>query len=122
MSWRLAPLVACFALACSSGTMKVKKGEPQTAREKMLAEQKASKKNMDDEEVKPPGSKQWTGWRYQGNDEHSVSGALTPRSIPAPPCAKAGASGSTMLQSNSLARRQAALVVVVSCCAMMFPL
>jgi hypothetical protein len=66
MSWRLAPLVACFALACSSGTMKVKKGEPQTAREKMLAEQKASKKNMDDEEVKPPGSKQWTGWRYQG--------------------------------------------------------
>jgi len=49
--------------------MKVKKGEPQTAREKMLAEEKAKKKggDGDEEEVKPPGSKKWAGWRYQGD-------------------------------------------------------
>ena len=41
--------------------MKVKKGEPQTAREKMLAEQKANPEK--DEQA---GSKQWGGWRYQG--------------------------------------------------------
>jgi hypothetical protein len=68
MSLRLASLLACFALACSSGKMKVKKGEPQTAREKMLAEEKAKKKKGDgeDEDMKPPGSKQWVRWRYQG--------------------------------------------------------
>lgn len=45
--------------------MKVKKGEPQTAREKMLADEKANK-DTDGDDAKPPGSKQWTGWRYQG--------------------------------------------------------
>lgn len=45
--------------------MKVKKGEPQTAREKMLADEKANK-DKDGDDAKPPGSKQWTGWRYQG--------------------------------------------------------
>ena len=75
MSWRPASLVAVLALlvlACGGGSakMKVKKGEPQTAREKMLAEEAARKKRKggdDDEEAKPPGSKQWTGWRYQGD-------------------------------------------------------
>jgi hypothetical protein len=75
MSWRPASLVAVLALlvlACGGGSakMKVKKGEPQTAREKMLAEEAARKKRdggEDDEEAKPPGSKQWTGWRYQGD-------------------------------------------------------
>ncbi len=74
MSWRPASLVAVLAslvLACGGGSakMKVKKGEPQTAREKMLAEEAARKKRKggDDEESKPPGSKQWTGWRYQGD-------------------------------------------------------
>ena len=75
MSWRPASLVAVFALlvlACGGGgaKMKVKKGEPQTAREKMLAEEAARKKHKggdEDDEPKPPGSKQWTGWRYQGD-------------------------------------------------------
>lgn len=58
----LAAAVAAIGLACSSGTMKVKKGEPQTAREKMLAEEKANPSK----DPKPPGSKKWTGWRYQG--------------------------------------------------------
>jgi hypothetical protein len=51
--------------------MKVKKGEPQTAREKMLADEKAKQKHGDasDDEVKPPGSKKWSGWRYQGDRE-----------------------------------------------------
>lgn len=43
--------------------MKVKKGEPQTAREKMLAEQKA---NPEPEEA-ATGGKKWNGWRYQGD-------------------------------------------------------
>ncbi len=44
--------------------MRVKKGEPQTAREKMLAEQKA---NPDEEGGAPTNSKKWSGWRYQGD-------------------------------------------------------
>lgn len=44
--------------------MKVRKGEPQTAREKMLAEQK---KHPEMDEGPAPGSKKWTGWRYQGD-------------------------------------------------------
>jgi hypothetical protein len=73
MSWRpasLVTLVALLAFACGGGkAMKVKKGEPQTAREKMLAEEGARKRGDDteEEEVTPPGSKQWTGWRYQGD-------------------------------------------------------
>lgn len=63
MSLRLTSLVACALLACSSGTMKTKKGEPQTAREKMLAEEK---KNPSDPDARPPGSKKWARWRYQG--------------------------------------------------------
>ena len=68
MSWRLLPTLACIAFACGGGSMKVKKGEPQTAREKMLAEEKArAKRGESDDEVKPPGSKKWNGWRYQGD-------------------------------------------------------
>jgi hypothetical protein len=44
--------------------MRAKKGEPQTAREKMLAEEKAK---GEDEDARPPGSKSWSGWRYQGD-------------------------------------------------------
>ena len=66
MSWRLASLALLVAVACASGNMKVKKGEPQTAREKMLAEEKA-KKEPEEPEPKPPGSKKWSGWRYQGD-------------------------------------------------------
>ncbi len=48
--------------------MKVKKGEPQTAREKMLAEDKAAGEGEGgDDDAKPPGSKKWAGWRYQGD-------------------------------------------------------
>ena len=42
--------------------MKVKKGEPQTAREKMLAEEKA-KADKDE----PRGKNYGGGWRYQGD-------------------------------------------------------
>ena len=42
--------------------MRVKKGEPQTAREKMLAEQK-EKSDQDDSDT----GKKWSGWRYQGD-------------------------------------------------------
>lgn len=42
--------------------MKVKKGEPQTAREKMIAEEKAKPADKDDD----GSGKKWTGWRYQG--------------------------------------------------------
>ncbi len=65
MSWRLASLALLLAVACASGNMKVKKGEPQTAREKMLAEEK-TKKEPQEPEPRPPGSKKWSGWRYQG--------------------------------------------------------
>jgi hypothetical protein len=74
MSWRVLPLALALAVAascasCASGNMRVKKGEPQTAREKMLAEEKAKHENDKnyDEDAKPPGSKKWTGWRYSGD-------------------------------------------------------
>ena len=69
MSLRLTSLalIGCAALACGGGQMKVKKGEPQTAREKLLADEKANKsEGTTEEESQPPGSKKWTGWRYQG--------------------------------------------------------
>ncbi len=63
MSLRVVPFLVAFVLSCAGETMKVKKGEPQTAREKMLAEQKA---NPEPEEDAPRGK--WGGaWRYQGN-------------------------------------------------------
>jgi len=62
MSLRVVPLLVAFLLGCAGESMKVKKGEPQTAREKMLAEQKA---NPDPEDS---GGKSWGGaWRYQGD-------------------------------------------------------
>jgi hypothetical protein len=64
MSLRCLLLVATLA-ACGGGNMKVHKGEPQTAREKMLAEQKKHPPDKDD--PGPPGSKKWRGWRYQGD-------------------------------------------------------
>ena len=67
MSWRLAPLTLLVAVACASGNMKVKKGEPQTAREKMLAEEKAKQDKDTSDDAHPPGSKKWSGWRYQGD-------------------------------------------------------
>lgn len=45
--------------------MKVKKGEPQTAREKMLAEEKA--KSAEDKDAPPDTGKKWKRWRYQGD-------------------------------------------------------
>jgi hypothetical protein len=63
MSLRAVLLVCLLSLSCAGESMKVKKGEPQTAREKMLAEQKANP----DKDDAPPTSKQWTGWRYQGD-------------------------------------------------------
>ena len=44
--------------------MRVKKGEPQTAREKMLAEEKA---NADKEKDASGEGKKWNGWRFQGD-------------------------------------------------------
>lgn len=58
----LAAVLAAIGVACASPSMKVKKGEPQTAREKMLAEEKANPSK----DPMPPGSKKWSGWRYQG--------------------------------------------------------
>lgn len=49
-------------MACGGERMKVKKGEPQTAREKMLAEEKANPEHDDS-----GTGKQWSGWRYQGD-------------------------------------------------------
>jgi hypothetical protein len=66
-------LVFAIALVCACGTnsMKVKKGEPQTAREKMLAEEKAHPTDKDDDDGGGTGSggvgKKWSGWRYQGD-------------------------------------------------------
>ena len=65
MSLRRLLLVATL-VACGGGSMKVHKGEPQTAREKMLAEEKAHP-DKDTEDAPPPGSKKWSGWRYQGD-------------------------------------------------------
>ena len=64
MSLRRLLLVATL-VACGGGSMKVHKGEPQTAREKMLAEEKAHPQDKDD--PGPPGSKKLGGWRYQGD-------------------------------------------------------
>jgi hypothetical protein len=67
MSWRHASLALAVALlSCAPGKMTVKKGEPQTAREKMLAEEKANK-DKPEADAQPPGSKKWAGWRYQGD-------------------------------------------------------
>jgi hypothetical protein len=60
MSLRCSLLVV-FLLGCAGEAMKVKKGEPQTAREKMLAEQKANPET----DVSDSGKK-WGAWRYQG--------------------------------------------------------
>jgi hypothetical protein len=54
-------LLACVLSSCGGDSMRVKQGEPQTAREKMLAEQKAKP-----EEDQDPSGKKWSGWRYQG--------------------------------------------------------
>jgi hypothetical protein len=62
MSLRAVPLLVALALSCGGESMRVRKGEPQTAREKMLAEQKANP-----EKDEPMGSKKWSGWRYQGD-------------------------------------------------------
>ena len=66
MSWRHASLALLVALSCAPGKMTVKKGEPQTAREKMIAEEKANK-DKEEADPQPPGSKKWSGWRYQGD-------------------------------------------------------
>ena len=66
MSWRHASLALLVALSCAPGKMSVKKGEPQTAREKMIAEEKANK-DKEEADPQPPGSKKWSGWRYQGD-------------------------------------------------------
>ena len=58
-------LLVATLVACGGGSMKVHKGEPQTAREKMLAEEKAHPDK--DADAPPPGSKKWGGWRYQGD-------------------------------------------------------
>jgi hypothetical protein len=63
MSLRLGLIALCLAAACGGGEMRVKKGEPQTAREKMLAEQKA---HPEEDDAGPKSSKKWSGWRYQG--------------------------------------------------------
>ena len=63
MSLRPVVLLVAFVLSCGGEGMRVKKGEPQTAREKMLAEQKA---NPEKDEPGPPGKAYGGGWRYQG--------------------------------------------------------
>lgn len=62
MSLRAALLFVACTLGCAGESMKVKKGEPQTAREKMLAEQKANPEKDD-----PPARKYGGAWRYQGD-------------------------------------------------------
>jgi hypothetical protein len=49
-----------LAVACSSSSMQTRKGEPQTAREKLAAEQK---EHPDDDSGT---GKKWRRWRYQG--------------------------------------------------------
>lgn len=63
MSLRLFALAITIVVGCGGETMRVKKGEPRTAREKMLAEEK---KNPSDPDASGQGKK-WTGWRYQGD-------------------------------------------------------
>ncbi|HSD89551.1 MAG TPA: hypothetical protein VLB44_18600 [Kofleriaceae bacterium] len=69
MSLRPSVLVLAFVVACGGSDMKVRKGEPQTAREKMLAEEKAHPSDADEAPPDKKGgtSKKWTGWRYQGD-------------------------------------------------------
>src|SRR4029079_6519039 len=62
MSLRAVSLLVLLAMACGGERMKVKKGEPQTAREKMLAEQKENPDQADS-----GAGKKWGGWRYQGD-------------------------------------------------------
>ena len=64
MSLRAVALLALLTVACGGESMKVKKGEPQTAREKMLAEQKA---NPEKDDAGPPSKRYGGGWRYQGD-------------------------------------------------------
>jgi hypothetical protein len=61
--------------ACSSGSMKTMRGEPQTAREKMLAEQKTDPDGAGD--TTGATGKKWGRWRYQGErkDCFFVAGA-----------------------------------------------
>ena len=59
----LRALLLLFAFACSGSSMQTKKGEPQTAREKMLAEQKA---HPEEEDSGGGTGKKWGRWRYQG--------------------------------------------------------
>src|SRR3712207_1428147 len=63
MSLRLSALVLSILVGCGGDSMKVRKGEPQTAREKMLAEEKANPTPPDES----TNSKKWNGWRYQGD-------------------------------------------------------
>lgn len=66
----LAILAALVAVSCAPGKMKVKKGEPQTAREKMLAEEKAkAKRGEGDAGEEPMSGKKRSKWRYQGERE-----------------------------------------------------
>ena len=62
MSLRAVLVVLAFTFACGGESMKVKKGEPQTAREKMLAEQKKHP-----EETDSKGKSLGGRWRYQGD-------------------------------------------------------
>jgi hypothetical protein len=64
MSLRLS-LALLVLVGCGGETMKVRKGEPQTAREKMLAEEKAHPTDADD--ASRSSGKKWSGWRYQGD-------------------------------------------------------
>jgi hypothetical protein len=62
MSLRAVLLLVAFVVSCGGEAMRVKKGEPQTAREKMLAEQKANPEKDDSS-----SGKNWGSWRYQGD-------------------------------------------------------
>jgi hypothetical protein len=67
MSLRVLAVVLPIGIAlasCGGESMKVRKGEPQTAREKMLAEQKA---NPEKDDAGPPSKRYGGGWRYQGD-------------------------------------------------------
>lgn len=63
MSLRLLALAITILVGCGGESMKVKKGEPQTAREKMLAEEKQNPTDKDDSGT----GKKWGRWRYQGD-------------------------------------------------------
>jgi hypothetical protein len=62
MSLRVVPLLVALAMSCGGESMRTKKGEPQTAREKMLAEEKANAEKDDS-----GTGKKWSAWRYQGD-------------------------------------------------------